>query len=91
MRTRSAELSFLGAAAIVSNNVLSAIRSIVGRIQGALHRHATVRSLAALSDRQLRDIGFQRWEIEDLALTGRFPERTAASGRRANAAKGNTL
>ena len=81
-----------GATIIIAGakRIHDAIRSITGRIKQALDRRATARSLAALNDRQLRDIGFSRWEIEELLHTGRFPERHEASGRRTNPVRGDT-
>jgi uncharacterized protein YjiS (DUF1127 family) len=82
-----------GGATIISagaKRIIDAIRSIIGRIEQALDRRATARALAALNDRQLRDIGVTRWEIEELLHTGRFPERHKASGRPTNPARRDT-
>lgn len=90
MRTQSAVLPILGASTAVSKHVVEAIRSLASRFRLAADRRAAIRSLAAMSDRDLRDIGFDRWEIDELALEGQFPKRHEISRRQAPRTNRNT-
>ena len=50
-------------------------RALIGPVVRWERRRATIRTLSALDDRMLADIGISRTEIEQLAL-GRLPPRS---------------